>query len=156
MSTTKNTAPGTMEQHRHQAIDTRNAAYKSVLEEERARADRLGLGDRQRQVYEALVEAGPEGATNDELSEALNVPANALTPRMYELRGLGDENPLNGAPLAFPLRRDGRRVTRPTRTGTSAQVWVAKPYVDVSAEAEVFSVSGSGRLEELVRVVVEE
>jgi len=142
--------------HRHQAIDTRDAAYEGVMREERARADERGLGDRQRQVYEALVEAGPEGATNDELSEHLNVPANAVTPRMYELRGCGDDNPLSDDPLAYPLRRDGQRVTRPTRTGNTAQVWVAKPFVDApEPEVAVTMVHGTGSLDGLRRVTIE-
>jgi len=141
---------------KHQAIDTRDAAYKGVMREERERADQRGLGDRQRQVYLALVEAGPEGATNDELSEALGVPANAVTPRMYELRGLGDDNPLSDDPLALPLRRDGELLKRPTRTGNRAQVWVATAFVDrPEPTVEIAMVHGTGGgLDGLHRVTV--
>lgn len=152
----KHTAPGTQAQHRHQAIDTRNDAYKGVMREERTRADRRGLGQRQRQVYEALVRAGPNGATNHELSEATGLPANVVTPRTYELRGLGEENPLSDDPLAYELRRDGTRIKRPTPTGSKAQVWVAKPFAGRRAPTpRIEAVDGCGRLTELHRTTIE-
>lgn len=116
--------------HRHQAIDTRNAAYKEVMREEQGdilnpEALTEDLGERQATVYEALLEQGPRGATNAELAELLDWPVNRVTPRVYELRGCGKDNPLEDDPHVAPLREDGTRVKRAGPTGTKGQVWVA-------------------------------
>ena len=115
-----------------QAIATRNAAYRQVMTDEEETAIRL-LGARQRQVYNALVQRWLQGATNDELALLTNLPANVVTPRTYELRGEGKDNDLARTPLVVPLRTEGRTgepVKRPTRTGSQAQVWVAKIALD--------------------------
>ncbi|MHA1676858.1 MAG: hypothetical protein ACTSU6_06740 [Candidatus Njordarchaeales archaeon] len=47
---------------------------------------KASLGKRQRQVYLKLKELG--SATNCMLAEALKLPINSITPRVYELRKL--------------------------------------------------------------------
>jgi len=45
------------------------------------------LGERQKQIYNKLMEL--VAATNAMLSEALRLPINCITPRIYELRKCG-------------------------------------------------------------------
>ena len=127
----------------HQAIDTRNAAYSQVMREEQGdvlHADALtdDLGERQTTVYKALLERGPHGATNAELAEVLGWPVNRITPRVYELRGEGRDNPLADDPLVVPLRDNGRsgsRVKREGASGAAGQVWVAVAVLASEQEA---------------------
>src|SRR3954470_9313503 len=46
------------------------------------------LGDRQHEVYEAIRNASGS-LTNSEIAEAIGNPINTVTPRVFELRGLG-------------------------------------------------------------------
>lgn len=126
--------------HRHQAIDTRNAAYKQVMREEQGdilnpEALTEDLGERQATVYEALLEQGQRGATNAELAELLDWPVNRVTPRTYELRGCGKDNPLEDDPRVEPLRDGGTRVKRAGPSGTKGQVWVAVAVLSDNAHA---------------------
>ena len=130
--------------HRHQAIDTRNAAYKQVMREEQgdvlhpeALAEKLG--DRQATVYEALLDQGTHGATNAELAQILGWTVNRVTPRVYELRGCGKDNPLARDPLVEPLRDDGTRVKRAGPSGTKGQVWVAVTALSDDTDASASS-----------------
>lgn len=122
----------------HQAIDTRDEAYKQVAEDETsagATADRTiepdrvrDLGARQQRVYRCILSAGTRGRTNSDIAAETGLPANVVTPRTYELRGEGKNNPLADDPLVVPLREQGRtgeRVKRATPSGARAQVWVA-------------------------------
>lgn len=127
----------------HQAIDTRNAAYSQVMREEQGdvlHADALtdALGERQATVYETLLQRGLHGATNAELADVLGWPVNRITPRVYELRGEGTDNPLADDPLVVPLRDNGRRGSRVKREGPSGaagQVWVAVAVLASEHEA---------------------
>jgi len=127
----------------HQAIDTRNAAYAQVMRDEQGdvlHPDALteDLGERQATVYRKLLQRGPHGATNAELAEELGWPVNRITPRVYELRGEGRENPLADDPLVAPLREDGRsgsRVKREGPSGAAGQVCVAVAVLSNNAKA---------------------
>lgn len=46
------------------------------------------LGDRQHEVYEAIRTAS-HGLTNSEIADKLGNPINTITPRVFELRGMG-------------------------------------------------------------------
>ena len=68
-------------------------------------------GSDRRRVYDLLVERGDEGATDDEIEQALNLPHQTASARRNGLRDDGW------------VVDSGR--TRPTRTGSPAVVWVA-------------------------------
>jgi hypothetical protein len=79
-------------------IDTRNAAYRSVQ-----------LGRKQAEVLE-FVRKFPAGVCNLEISDGLGWPVNSVTPRVLELRKLGE------------LKVYGSTISR---TGREAIRWVA-------------------------------
>lgn len=127
----------------HQAIDTRNNAYKQVMREEQGSLldpETLdGLGNRQARVYRCIVGGGAEGKTNDEISAATGLAINVVTPRTYELRGEGANNPLAERPLVVPLRDNGAtggRVKRETSSGSTAQVWVAVAVLEAPSATD--------------------
>ena len=61
-----------------ETTDTRNAAYHAI---------RPTLSNRQKQVLAYL--RNHSGICNLEISDALHIPINAVTPRTFELRKMG-------------------------------------------------------------------
>ncbi len=95
------------------ALQTRDDAHRPIRWEEdtpaRANADSLGLGTRQRAVYDVIRHR--RNVTNSEIAEALGWSINRVTPRTLELRERG---------LVVPADRRECRVT-----GSTVQSWRA-------------------------------
>lgn len=91
---------------------------KTVASKAAAEAMLPRAGRQRQRVYEYVHALGGQGATPDEVSEALDIPTTSAGPRFYELRNAG---------LLFKV--DERR---PTRAGGSATVHVAVEFIDTS------------------------
>lgn len=66
-------------------------------------------------VLSWIQRSGSYGATADEIETAINMIGNTVRPRIRELYLLGH---------IVRKARDGKQVTRPTRSGKQAVVWV--------------------------------
>ena len=90
----------------HSKTTTSKAAAEGVL---------LKSGRQRNKVYEYVHSLGGKGATVDEVSVALELPTNSVTPRFWELRKLALLEKVNE--------------TRPTRYGSPARVHVAAEFI---------------------------
>lgn len=99
-------------------LDEPHAAVRTdASAESRAAAARVAprAGTMRRRVLDAIADREPLGATDDELQHALDLPNHSEAPRRLELVNLGwVERGCQG----------GRPMTRPTRSGSPAAVWV--------------------------------
>lgn len=83
-----------------------NAYYGEILDT---------LGDRQRAALRVFGENYTRDFTNAELADELEWPINTVTPRVYELRGEGKNNPIDrDNPLLVEVRRRECMVTHRT------------------------------------------
>ena len=80
------------------------------------------LNERQGQVLNIFLENPAMDFTNMELADELGWSINRVTPRVYELRGEGKNNPLKHNPLLIENRRRPCRVTNRT-----AIAWAFNP-----------------------------
>ena len=80
------------------------------------------LSERQGQVLDIFLENPVLDFTNMELSAELGWSINRVTPRVYELRGEGKNNPLKHNPVLIESRRRECLVT-----GRKAISWAFNP-----------------------------
>lgn len=80
------------------------------------------LGDRQMEVLRVFIQNTAMDFTNTELSDELDRPINTITPRVYELRGLGKKNPLKDNPLLVESQTRECKITR-----RQAKAWAINP-----------------------------
>ena len=94
------------------------ASYQrhSETSREAAHAIQKHIGPLHKRVLNYL-EDHPEGATDEQLSEALNLGGSTLRPRRRELEQAGKI-------IKHPLRRGQ------TKAGISANLWILKPQLD--------------------------
>ena len=99
----------------HQVQDTSiNAYYGEVVDT---------LGNRQMEVLRKFAENYTRDFTNAELAEELHWPINTITPRVYELRGMDKNIPIDpGNPILIEVRRRTCSVT-----GRTAIAWGMNP-----------------------------
>jgi len=84
------------------------------------------LNRRQNEVLRVFLDNPVMDFTNAELSEELGWSINRVTPRTYELRGEGKNNPLKHNPVLIESRQRPCRVT-----GRTAWAWSLNPDRDL-------------------------
>lgn len=103
----------------------RTAGGPAATSRAAAAAVRDSAATLRQRVLDYLRSRGRQGATDEEIQLALGMPGNTQRPRRQELERAG---------LVLPLRSPGNApgsapgdayVTRATRSGRQAQVWVA-------------------------------
>ena len=92
----------------HNGTDTSRAAAASLAPH---------VGRLEAVVLEAIREAGEHGATDDEVEIATGLAHQSVSPRRISLQRLGL--------VVQAIDSEGVNVTRPTRSGRKATVWIA-------------------------------
>ena len=81
------------------------------------------LNERQKHILDVFFSNPIMNFTNMELSIELEWSINRVTPRVYELRGKGKNNPYQTKPVLVESQ------IRPCRvTGRKAKAWILNPY----------------------------
>jgi len=70
------------------------------------------LGERHQQVLKIFMENTSMNFTNMELSDELDWSVNRVTPRVFELRGMGKNNPLKNKPILVKSELRPCRITK--------------------------------------------
>lgn len=103
----------------------------SATSEAAASAARAGAPKMRERVAAYVLGTGYEGATRDEIADALFKPINSVTPRVTELLSVGI------------LVRSG--ATRPTKWGRLAEVLVHRECASASADAPLEPIARDSR-----------
>jgi len=100
-------------------MSTYTGAFLRTGETSREAAASLDRVSLRANILILLCRLGAHGATCDEIEERTGMKHQTVGPRLLELRKLG---------LVVADVKDGRAVTRKTRSGRPAVVWIAAEF----------------------------